>query len=1108
MSVENYFLPSVRRGLAAAIDGPSTNSQRAQIDVQLLVRARRKGTDDHDDDTVAKAVQLYGPGDVLSFYSRIVSKTHPEPDVGNFEANYFPAIEFAEVDFLWRYTADAARANGSLLPWLTLIVLIAEDRGDEVAREFDEGQRSPDNQLPYIHVLTKRSLPKLEHCWRWAHVHLADDTASLDLQDIETILIDEPGRAVGRLLCPRRLREKTLYNAFVVPTFELSRRAGRQLDAPDNVNALTLAWSAGDEDAIELPYYYRWAFRTGQRGDFEHLVRLLQPRLLEGVGSRTIDGSAPGLGVAGDVITLEGALRPLSLPPSAGASDTTKSQLAALLQKNVSAATHQYFIDVGLPTTTGGVHEIEVIVLRDGRSVRITFETDQPCASQVDYGETTTYGEIVSLEGGRTEHAMTLLDLEPMQTYHFKITAVPDDGSGPLVTSDGVLSMPEQLWVTPPIYGRWHKGSAQLSTGAAGSWIDMLNLEPAHRLAAGFGATVVRKNQESLMASAWEQLDEVEAANEILRTAQFGVEVTMSYHRRITRMPLEQLLQVAGPAHPRVLTTSAAGTASTIPQHISDETFVPAAAIEPATRRIAKPRGAIRRRQRLSGRQPRSVDNSVAVLERLVTKTLEAAGPHPVPGGTPRLGEATEALFNASTDVEAVASLDPSERFDEQSFDSQWVNFQNASNPFGGSGHIVYEAANALVDSATEARDDVLPVIENWLNSTHADPDNPNNTRAPRDRGFLEGVRSTVLEALRPNDTVTMRARLRLGLSPADLRRLSSKSDSEDTLDAIMAAPEFPQPMYEPLRDISQELLLPGVSQIPRNTLGLLETNRRFVESYLVGCNHELAAELLWRRYPTDQRGSYFRQFWDVGDYVPTSEDLASDGELNEAARNRLRDIAELHVWGNNSLGNNPAEVGDRANELFLLIRGDLLQRHPDTTIYAVEAVPHHVGSAEFVPGLPEYVTGYGDDILVGGRRIEPFYPYFRGTMKPDITFLGFKLPAGMDIARAADSGAGGGHGIFFIFEERATVLRFGLDVSAPPVFQTWDDLSWSHFDFGSESDLDRYLDDGILTADPVDNAERVWAAEANSATLACITVQKPVRVAVHASRMIHSDHL
>ena len=40
----------------------------------------------------------------------------------------------------------------------------------------------------------------------------------------------------------------------------------------------------------------------------------------------------------------------------------------------------------------------------------------------------------------------------------------------------------------------------------------------------------------------------------------------------------------------------------------------------------------------------------------------------------------------------------------------------------------------------------------------------------------------------------------------------------------------------------------------------------------MVGLNHEFARELLWREYPTDQRGSYFRQFWDVSGYQPPPE--------------------------------------------------------------------------------------------------------------------------------------------------------------------------------------------------------------------------------------------
>ena len=69
-------------------------------------------------------------------------------------------------------------------------------------------------------------------------------------------------------------------------------------------------------------------------------------------------------------------------------------------------------------------------------------------------------------------------------------------------------------------------------------------------------------------------------------------------------------------------------------------------------------------------------------------------------------------------------------------------------------------------------------------------------------------------------------------------------------IEPIMAAPKFPQPMYEPLRDLSQELLLPGLETVVPNSVLGLKTNRRFVEAYMVGLNFEMGRELLWRGYP------------------------------------------------------------------------------------------------------------------------------------------------------------------------------------------------------------------------------------------------------------------
>ena len=109
----------------------------------------------------------------------------------------------------------------------------------------------------------------------------------------------------------------------------------------------------------------------------------------------------------------------------------------------------------------------------------------------------------------------------------------------------------------------------------------------------------------------------------------------------------------------------------------------------------------------------------------------------------------------------------------------------------------------------------------------------------------------------------------------------------EEIVDA-MAHPDFEDAMYAHLRDISKELLIPNLDLIPPNTISLLETNPKFIESYMVGLNHEMARELLWREYPTDLRGSYFRQFWEVKGV--SNPDTPDDAE-------QLKDVTKLHTW-------------------------------------------------------------------------------------------------------------------------------------------------------------------------------------------------------------------
>ena len=96
-----YFLPDLRAGLSAHIQG--REGYRAQVQVTLKASATPiKAKPGDPPAIVQKTVNLYGPGDVLGFDARIVRRSDPLPDVYDFEANYFPSIEFTDPDLVIR----------------------------------------------------------------------------------------------------------------------------------------------------------------------------------------------------------------------------------------------------------------------------------------------------------------------------------------------------------------------------------------------------------------------------------------------------------------------------------------------------------------------------------------------------------------------------------------------------------------------------------------------------------------------------------------------------------------------------------------------------------------------------------------------------------------------------------------------------------------------------------------------------------------------------------------------------------------------------------------------------------------------------------------------
>lgn len=306
----NYFLPYMRQGLTTLAEHDKVPGKRMTVPVKLTVTASDRTNNSTKTGLVEKEITLLGPGDVLGISENVISRLAPSPNNNNFETSLVPFIEFAEPDFLWRYSSLQI-AGKNWIPWLALIVLKRENGQEE--GEFERNQSPQKGLPPQIQIKPNAILPDLRESWRWAHIHKLDIEGASPEQ-VANSLKREPSKAVCRLLCPRKLKPQTQYHAFLIPVFKIGAEAAMGITDQTEDRTLLTFETPADGAGKTVPYYYAWEFSTGSGGDFENLVRKLKPRELDNMGTRPIDCSNPGYGMQeenGLELQMEAALQSL-----------------------------------------------------------------------------------------------------------------------------------------------------------------------------------------------------------------------------------------------------------------------------------------------------------------------------------------------------------------------------------------------------------------------------------------------------------------------------------------------------------------------------------------------------------------------------------------------------------------------------------------------------------------------------------------------------------------------------------------------------------------------------------------------------------------------------
>lgn len=1087
------FLPHLRQGVATAIGSVSAGI-RATIDVSFDVAGTPIGGGAPLSQTITQQIALYGPGDLLNIQDQAVVRTEPRDLATNFEANYLAAIDFYPEDYPWMYT-PIAPSGERLQPWLALIVLTSE--------EYDEGKTvnvstggSTVTSRPrgYITLKDLSPLPPNEELWAWAHSHfnqslspdatkeLVSADMSAVLPRVASIIASNPDAAYSRLVCPRRLDINIAYDAFLIPSFESGRLAGLNEDPTKAPSATASAWASYTDQAepLNFPYYYRWHFRTGDRGDFPYLVSLLKPQPVDKtVGTRDIDCNDPTADL------------PLINNPALN----------------------------GVLRLGGALQVPNADLSPDDLNERQVYENwDQPYPDDFETG----LAQFISLP----------------DDYAAKTAQDANNAT----SLGGIAGYPDPI-ITSPLYGRWHALMQRLlverdqvtPVANTTNWVHRLNLDPRFRVPANYGVEVVEANAEDYMNYAWEQIGDVLSANQKIRRWHFALAASTRLYQRhllsVSATP-QRALSITAPVATRVLgspvTISTLRSTSLVPEVLTSTVF--------------------RRTIRSNGRLMRTLPLTPTVtrfnlIDRVNAGAVTSAPPKVIPPGLPTVNGAAGAATPSNAPpailgwlkqypwlplavliaaiilalilflipvigIVAAAAMVVAGVYLYRLLRS-WGTAEAASQAVSESG----QTASSVAQMPTSSNF-VLSSPGSTFRPTVGGTDSHTAVRfkaalvdsfsliaAGNQAGFrpapvalnLADITTKMVTAVDPRTTILRRGLTTIFLPPWILSQIG------EDFNEVMAYPKIDLPMYKPLTSPNVERFLPNINKISENSITLMETNQRFIEAYMVGLNHDFAAKLLWREYPTDQRGSYFRQFWAVDNVI------GSDGknDTDPATQEKLYDIAEIHRWAlDSALGthNNRVSGAEQGPLAVLIIRGELLKKYPNTVIFAQHATYDTHGLRQ-----PDWCTPEEENAPPLAKTRTPL---FSANPKDDLFFFGFDLTIDEIMGVAGDHN---NPGWYFVLQERPGEPRFGLAVSRTgAAAQTLDELTWDDagIPVGQALHATTLASLGLSSPDP-DHAvqhnddKQITGASISAARWAYVLFRPPVMVAIHGDELL-----